>query len=234
MTIEPAPAGSAEEIVPGAPAPQGTPANGGSGAAPVPSRKERRRFGGLAWTVVVALVAFASSMAALVFQLWPGLRPDPRDRLGAEVSVFAIDPGVSVDQWLRRAAFSEEDYEKAAAQRIRAACGEEATRSNCNALRSRGEMLYVRTTVEGFKRREVAMRVSLYDAATHARVATIDAVEVARERLDAPTDKAVLPIWMPCPPDASKTYFFRIELAHRGDEALLAVGDSKPFRALRC
>jgi hypothetical protein len=184
-----------------------------------------RRLGVLGWTILVAAVAFASSAVALVFTLWPGLRPDPRDRLGAELSVFAVDPNVTYREWLTaRSSFSEEEAEE------RLAAAQEQTPG---LLRVRGEVAYVRTHVEGFKRRSVAMRASLYERASQARVEGVSNVEVAMQQLDAPSDEAVVPVWLPCPPEAGRSYFVRVELYHRGDNVLLAVADSRPFAA-RC
>jgi hypothetical protein len=78
------------------------------------------------------------------------------------------------------------------------------------------------------------LRLSLYVAATRRRVAGASDVEVARERLDAPSDRAVVPVWLICPPRRAAKYFVRVELYHRGDDVLLAVADSKPFVAQSC
>jgi hypothetical protein len=182
-----------------------------------------RRLSGLAWTALVAVVALTSSLATLIFELWPGLRPDPRVKLGADVSVFAIDPGVTYGVYLERLSFSPSELHT----RLAAACG--STR-RCGRLGLRGEEVYVRTTVDGFKRRSISMRLSLYNAATHTRVQGASNVDVANERLSSPSDRAVVPVWLICPPDVSRRYFVRVELYHRGDDVLLAVGDSRSFR----
>jgi hypothetical protein len=182
-----------------------------------------RRLSGLAWTALVAIVALTSSLITLIFELWPGLRPDPRTTLGADVSVFAIDPGVTYGAYLQRLSFSPSDFDG----RLAAACGQSR---RCGRLKLRGEEVYVRTIVDGFKRRSISMRLSLYNAATHTRVQGASDVDVANERLSSPSDRAVVPVWLICPPDASGRYFVRVELYHRGDDVLLAVGDSTPFR----
>jgi hypothetical protein len=188
--------------------------------------RKPRRLGTLAWTAVVAAVALASGLTGLVFDLWPGLKPDPRTKLSGEVSVFAVDPSVSYGEYLKRTSFSDTEFQRRSLQ----VCD---GRRTCNRLALPGEQIYINTTVEGFKRRAVILRLSLYRAATHRRVAGISDVDVARENLDAPTDRAVVPVWLICPPQPWARYFVRVELYHRGDNVLLAVGDSKPFKA-RC
>jgi hypothetical protein len=72
--------------------------------------------------------------------------------------------------------------------------------------------------------------VSLYYVATATRVHEASNLDVATEHLDVPSDRAVVPAWIPCPPDSSTRYFARVELYHKGDGVLLAVADSAPFR----
>jgi len=194
-----------------------------------------RRWGALGWTAFVAVVALASSVVAIVFERWPGLKPDPPTTLGASCPVFAVDPGVTEDEFLHRTTLSKDDYERRKATWLRASCGEAATEETCGGvLRIPGEEVYVRTTVQGFKRRSIAMRVSLYDAASKQREPGVSNVDVTRLRLQAPTDTAVVPIWVLCPQDRRRAYFVRVELYHSGDDVLLAVADSKPFKPRRC
>jgi hypothetical protein len=185
-----------------------------------------RRWGALAWTAVVAAVALASSLLTLVFELRPDLKRDPRTTLGADVAIFSVDPGVTYREYLEDAAFSDKDL----LRRLRAACD---GRRRCGRLTIPGERIYVRTRVEGFKSRSITMRLSLYDAATKERIPGASNVDVAQQKLDSPSDRSVVPVWLVCPPDASRRYFVRVELYHRGDGILLAVGDSRRFRA-RC
>jgi hypothetical protein len=182
--------------------------------------------GALAWTAVVAGVALASSLVSLLFELRPDLKRDPRSRLGADVSIFSVDPGVTYREYLEDAAFSAKDLRR----RLRAACD---GRSTCGRLTIPGERIYVRTSVEGFKSRSISMRLSLYDAATKRRIPGASNVDVAQQKLDSPSDRSVVPVWLVCPPDAARRFFVRVELYHRGDGILLAVGDSGRFRA-RC
>jgi hypothetical protein len=185
-----------------------------------------RRWGALAWTAVVAVVALGSSLVGLLFELRPDLKRDPRTTLGADVSVFSVDPGVTYREYLEDAATSAEGRRK----RLRDACD---GRRSCGRLEIPGERIYVSTKVEGFKSQSISMRLSLYDAARKSRIPGASNVDVAQQKLDSPSDRSVVPVWLVCPPDATRRYFVRVELYHRGDGVLLAVGDSARFRA-RC
>jgi hypothetical protein len=186
-----------------------------------PEPWEPRRLGRFTWTAIVAVIAMASSLTALTYELFPGIKPDPRTSLGANVSVFAVEPGLSQDQYLQRLASSDNDLGKLERDACKGA-------ARCGALDLPGEQVYVQTDVEGFKRKDVLMRASLYNARTRVREQNLTQI-VARESLQSPSDRAVVPIWMPCPDDNSNAYFVRIELFHQGDHVLLAVNDSKPF-----
>ena len=78
-----------------------------------------RRWGALAWTAIVAVVALASSLAGLLFELRPDLKRDPRSTLGADVSIFSVDPGVTYREYLEDFAFSDQRSRRAVARRVR-------------------------------------------------------------------------------------------------------------------
>jgi hypothetical protein len=170
-------------------------------------------------------VAFATSVVALVFTLWPGLKPDPRDRLNAQVSVFAVDRGVTLEAWLRRTTFSEDEYREARARYL-ASLGV-AEKDASGLLASSGQSAYVASTVEGFKRRSVRLRWSLYDHATNRRLPQFSNESGARLNLEAPSDRTLQEIWLP--PLGRGRYFLRVAL-YDGDGTLLDVADSRPFR----
>ena len=71
---------------------------------PPPPREESRtrRYGKGTWTLVVALVALAGSASSLVFTFLPELKPDPRDSVLAQLNVFAINPDVTLREYLKR------------------------------------------------------------------------------------------------------------------------------------
>jgi hypothetical protein len=180
-------------------------------------------------------VALASSLTALVFQIWPGLRPDPRAQVGGAVSVFAVEPDVTQDAFLQAISFSTAEWDRKRTAYVRAHCTGQNTRTCAHSVLGQlGEQIDVQTSVAGFKWRSIGIRASLYYANNRRRDPALNNVNVAGEQLDAPSDSAVIPIWMPCPENATKTYFARVELFDSRDDVLLAVGDSKPFRPSGC
>ena len=176
------------------------------------------------WTA--ASVAFATSLIALVFTLWPGLKPDPRDRLNAQVSVFAVDRQVTLEEWLRRTTFSEDEY-RAARDRYLESVGVARTDAD-GLLASAGQSAYVASIVEGFKRRSVRLRWSLYEQATDRRIPRFSNQSGARLSLEAPSDRTLQEIWLP--PLPRGMYYMRVAL-YDGDGTLLDVADSRAFRA---
>jgi hypothetical protein len=170
-----------------------------------------RRLVTQANVVATAVLALATGAVALLFQLAPWLKPDPRDRVGADVSIFALEPRVTLGDWVKRAFPLDEQAELA--------------RQNPNRS-APGEMLYVRTTVDGHKHRDVSLRYAIYHADDHARVdpESIDAPPPEPFDLSSPSERSVQALWVPdlsLEPDA---LFIRVELWD--DEGMLAVADS--------
>lgn len=202
-------------------------------AAP-PAKRGLRRIAPVGYAVGAAVLALASSLTALVFTLWPGLKPDPRERLGADVAVFAVEPGVRYGDWLRRTSPTPEELAARRRTYLRNAAlpGEPLTPKGERALlRVAGSAVYVRLNIEGFKRRNVSLRWSMYDAASHRRVRERDLgdVQALDVDLEAPADRSVVLLWVPPSPDVAKT-FVRVEL-HSRSGTMLAVADSLPLRA---
>lgn len=182
-------------------------------SATVGPQRRRRRPGLAAVTAVTAALALVSGVVALLFDLVPALKPDPRERLGADVSIFDVEPNVSYGDWLRRTN-----------QRAR------FRREGPGAAQLPGKLVYVKTTIEGFKRRSASLRWSVYRARTRTRVPSPafrdqHAVEV---RLDAPTDRSLQELWVPQLPPLRGPFFVRVELRDRHN-VLLAVADSRRF-----
>jgi hypothetical protein len=112
------------------------------------------------WTMTVAAVALLGSLLSIGFTLFPSLKPDPRDHVAAALSVFGVDPGVTMGDFLRRA--HPGDW-KAAAR----AYGIDPGGAQ---LGFPGEVVYVRTQVDGYKHRSVTLIASFYDARTQSRL----------------------------------------------------------------
>jgi hypothetical protein len=176
-----------------------------------------RRLGPAQLATLIALVA---SGVALVFTLWPGLKPDPRDRIAGTIAVFAVDREVTLGQWIDRTTFSADDCRRA----IRASS---ASRGE---LATQGEVAYVTSRIEGFKRRSATLRWTVYESKSQRPLIAegLSGVESARISLEAPADASVQEVWLPPPPTHGMRYFVRFAL-YDGNDTLLAVADSKPF-----
>jgi hypothetical protein len=190
-----------------------------------PHRAERtgqaRRLGSISYAIATASVALATAGVALVFQLWPHLRPDPRERLAAEVQIVAIDEVVTFDQFLHRQNPEEVDYGEARRETLERASGSRdraVHESYAGILEIPGEVVYVQVSIEGFKRRSAVLHRSLYNANSRHRLAidNLGGAATARVFLEAPTDRFVVPIWVPPPPGGGK-YFVRVELYTRDE-----------------
>jgi hypothetical protein len=194
------------------PAPAATPAPAAGQPAP-----PQRRHG---WfTTVCALLGLMTGALGLFWDLAPQYRPDPLDTVGADVAVVAVEPGVSVRRWLR-AAYGE-DYARPAGEIFGRA-------PSSSELGQVGEMIYVRTQVDGHKHKNISLAYRLYMRGTDTPVEVPlppYLARVQRSRLVAPSQRSVQLLWMPDfrSPDESDV-FIRMEL--RSDRGLLAVADS--------
>lgn len=162
---------------------------------------------GVATTAIVALVA---SVVGLLFQLAPQLRPDPRDRVGAEISVFAVEPGATLGEWIARGFPPER---------------QEALRRQYSDQGAGGELLYVRMAVDGHKHRDVALQYDVHHASNGQRVAPedIDGPTLEPLELSSPSERSVQMLWIPSfrgEPDV----FIRVALWD--GRGMLAVADS--------
>jgi hypothetical protein len=193
-----------------------------AGAAQRAPRSLLRRLG----PMFVALVALGSSLVALVFTLWPGLKPDPHTTYQAEVAIFAVERGVTFGQYLHRIAFTRERYR----ERRREMLGADAD-GQAGLLRLAGEVVYVESMVEGFKHDSVTLRWSLYGARSLRRVrgASFSDVPAAQLDLGAPSDRTMQLLWLP-PPQGHGPFRVRVGLYDERD-TLLDVADSRPFAA---
>jgi hypothetical protein len=175
-------------------------------------------------TTIAALLGVVGAVATLLYEFFPDLKPDPRTDRSAEVSIFAVDRGVSLDSWLRRVSHGDKTYRKRRA----------AYEKDGVFLSTRGEVAYVDSTVKGFKRRETSISYSIYDQKTKARLPTraLSDVVGSTRKLDAPNDRAVVQLWLPPIIDPKRRFYVRVEVRD-SDDNILAVADSKPFHGLR-
>ena len=101
--------------------------DGGGGVPPRPSRWRRLSLA----TIGVGL-ALASSIVALMFTLFPGLKPDPGEKFAAEVSIFAIDRHVSLRDYLQRTNSTPQEIERRRSSTAPAPWGFMARSSMCS------------------------------------------------------------------------------------------------------
>jgi hypothetical protein len=196
-----------------------------SGGTGTTTETSRRRLGTAGFAAITAVVALVSGVVALTFDLWPSLRPDPRTDVGATASVLAVERNVKLGEWMRRVSQTDADLRRR--QRKYFASG-----GSRDGLLIPGQLAYVRASVRGFKRRDVTLRWSIYDARTKERERedSWDRANRSGLALGAPRDESVAEIWLQ-PVVGARTYFVRIEIRD-DDGVLLAIADSKPFRGL--
>jgi hypothetical protein len=161
-------------------------------------------------TLAGAILAAAISGTNLVFELWPGLKPDPKQKVGGKIENLARDLNVPYSEFLRRT---------------------NAIRDPRVDLEEVGNLYYVRAETEGFKRETVRLKWFTYNDDNDTRLGGLRSSEVA-ERLfkpQAPIDTQIAQVWVPTPSDAG-WYFVRFEL-YSGD-VLLGFVDSKKFESI--
>jgi hypothetical protein len=171
--------------------------------------RRTRRLVSQANVVAVALLTLTGAVIALLFQIWPALSPDPRDRVGADVSIFAIEPHVSISAWINRGFVPSER------PKLHQRYPDDTTL---------GSLLYVRTTVDGHKHRHVTLSYRVYDAGSK-RVLPPDLVDgPAPEalKLDSPSERSVTLFWIPSL--KGRRSFVRVQLWD--DKEMLAVADT--------
>ncbi len=158
--------------------------------AGVPTGSRLRALSKTTLALIVALVALAGSLSSLLFTFLPQLKPDPRDSVLAQVSVFAIEPGVSLRRYLTLTYGSVANVPRS----LRIPTAE---------LPFQGDMIYVRTRVDGFKHRRVQVRATLYMRSTQepARllagpVSGPAALRLRSVELDTPSTSTVQLLWI--------------------------------------
>lgn len=180
-----------------------------------------RRFGASTFALVVAVVALAGSTSSLLFVFLPELKPDPRDSVLAQLTVFAIDPNVTLAQYLNQAYGGD----RSAPSRLR---------PTQQQLSTRGDVVYVRTLVDGFKHRHVTLRASVYNAGTQHRYPPPSGRSPFRAaltvNLDTPSTSTIQ-LFFILPLTDARPSFVRVEM-YDGTR-MLAVADSPVIRRNR-
>jgi hypothetical protein len=168
--------------------------------------------------LVGALLAASISGTSLTFALVPGLKPDPKEKVGAKLEVLALDPNVRYSEYGKRPGHIDLGTEPRPARP--------------------GNVFYVRAEIEGFKRESVHLMWFTYYWTNRKRFGGKKFPEKNIFEPDAPINTQVAQIWVrepgsfdgPAPDDWNSDggeYFVRFEL-YSGD-VLLAFKDSKMF-----
>jgi len=173
-----------------------------------------------------------SAGLAALYAIKPEWKPYVTTTKRADLRVLAVDRGVTRDQWRWRVANGDMKKRNALvtadAKVLKAPRDEACTVHGKQA----GYVAYIRSTAEGFKRRELNVRMALYAYPSRQRLESTVAEEyrtLASVPVDAPTDSSVQEVWI-YDPVAARRYFLRA--GFYDDGVLLAVADSKPFLAL--
>jgi hypothetical protein len=92
-----------------------------------------------------------------------------------------------------------------------------------------GELLYVRTVVDGHKHHKVTLRYGVFNTKTQERVPPeqIDGPRIDPLKLSAPNERSVHAVWVPDLSHEPDGLFFRVELWD--ERGMLAVADSPPL-----
>jgi hypothetical protein len=170
--------------------------------------------------LVSALLAAAISGTTLAFTLVPGLKPDPKEKVGADLAVLALDKNVDYGEYLDRPGRKIDVEAKPRDDHP-------------------GNVFYLRAHIEGFKRGSVRLKWFTYNPNGERRPRSRrEASEQTIFEPDAPINTQVAQIWVREPggfdqygewdSDANDfPYFVRFELY--SEDVLLALQDSPKF-----
>jgi hypothetical protein len=173
------------------------------------------------WALLLAVVALASSGTTALFALLPQLKPDPRDSVLAQLNAYAIEPDVSLKSYLQLA-YGNVVQEAKSLQIPR------------EELSFKGDMVYVRTRVDGFKHRRVRLMATVYLKATQRPASVVpgpvsgpSALRLRSVALDTPSTSTVQLFWILSLNHEPPT-FVRVEMFDH--TRMLAVADSPVIR----
>jgi hypothetical protein len=166
-------------------------------------------LGGHTITLIGAVLAAVISATTLVFNLWPGLKPDPKEKVGAALSTVALDKNVTRAQYLQREGITAKPGDK---------------------LSQIGNVFYVKAEIEGFKRSSLHLSWFTYNADNSNRCLERNLRSSAPAETifnpQAPINTQVAEVWVPNP-DFKGRFFVRFEL-YTG-RVLLNFTNSHPY-----
>ncbi len=136
-----------------------------------------------------------------------------------------IENHVSVGRW---AHLQYRGDERHVSRRLAGLLGHAPTARD---TRPRGSVVYVRLTTDGFKRRSIKLRATLYNADTrtpsHNTRSTIEFPSAGRLGIDAPSRASIQLLFVTDLTFIDGRFFFRVT-AYDGS-GVLAYADSRPF-----
>lgn len=158
-----------------------------------------------AWSSAATAIAVAASVLALAFSAWPALRPDPQEVLSARLHVHSVEPGVTLDEYLRRTGY-----------RIAGASPQ--------VLRTTGYVVFLGIQIEGRKHGSLELHQLLYRASTGRVIRDQGPTLDAYFRADTPNDRWIDQAFVPDPP-YDYPVFVRLELFDH--PSLMAYADTQ-------
>lgn len=182
--------------------------------------KRLRQVGRTTIALITSFVALAAAVISLAYQLWPQIKPDPREDVSAQLSVLAVEPEVTLRQWLER--------KRATAEERAHILG---TTEPGETLKFKGQVVYVRIDVSGSKGGSVRLSAQLYNARRQKQVSLEEDPIYARSstvHINSPRRGSVQLLFMADLSVETELQFIRVELRSEGD-GLLAVADSPPI-----
>lgn len=188
--------------------------------APEPERTRRwRKVLGGSRAALAAGIALVAGGVGLLFEVFPALRPDPRDRVGGTIEVFSVESGVPRSSWLQDAFPKDVD---GATKRILG-----LDDPSPSELALPGTVVYLKVEVDGYKRREIAIRARLYNARTQRRVPNFPTnyADAGGIQIDAPNRRTVQQLFLP-DLRGEQPAFLRIELVDPESGTPIAITDS--------
>jgi hypothetical protein len=143
-------------------------------------------------TLLAAVLAAVISTTGLVFDLWPNLKPDPKERVGAKLESVGRDLNVTRGEYLTRVGRTTPAGEDAEAN---------------------GNVYYIRAEIQGFKRSALQLRWFTYERISETRQPGLRGSDREEPvfKPQAPINTQIAQVWVETPNDEGK-YFIRFEL----------------------
>jgi hypothetical protein len=197
--------------------------------AQAPPSRLGRVLQSLSLAGATGVVALVTGSLALLFTLFPDIKPFSPTKLSARAEIVRVDRAVTRDQWRVQVAVGDPArYQQLVADDLQSS----QFTDRCGPGPVQGYVIYVRTDAEGYKRKQLRVRAQLYDARDEYRIPTPEQyVTLARVPVDAPTAVSISEVWLWDPAHRGAKYFAQAEIYDPGDH-LLDVATSKPFRSI--